>query len=281
MTAKRQPTPVYRSAPDGRRLLNGSVPSADSTTVQQGRLDALQGTPAMPEFVDRGFLIRTGHAAAISHNGHVRDMNEDFAYIDDSMWIVADGMGGHAHGDIAAQTTVAVAANHLRSHGVNALTVAEAVELADDKIQDRFGGRLAGPRSPGSTLVIAARHDDGERVIGAWVGDSRAYLWSDDSDTGDGHLTRLTYDHADSSGGLSQAMGHLRHGHQLSTIQFVPNPGDRLLICTDGLTKMLNDNSISDVFRAGRSPVDTGAALIAGALDRGGFDNVTVTVTDL
>jgi serine/threonine protein phosphatase PrpC len=272
---------VYRISSDGRQLLNGSVSNPDSRDVADTRLDALTGGPIMPTFIDQGFCVITSDSAAMSHVGRVRERNEDFAYIDDRMWIVADGIGGHAHGDLAAQTAVTAAAEHLHTHGVNALTVAEAVEVADDMIQDRFGGRLAGPRSPGSTLVIAARHDDGERVIGAWVGDSRAYLWTGDPDSGEQQLTRLTYDHADQHGGLSQAMGHLRRGHRLSTIEFFPNPGDRLLLCTDGLSKMLPEDTISDVFRLDRGAVDTSSALIANALDRGGYDNVTVTVTDL
>jgi len=244
-------------------------------------------------------------ACALSDAGHRRPDNEDSVSADErtGLLIVADGMGGHAAGEVAS----AVAIDVIRAHAARRRTAASAapgtpggtarlearlvaaIEEADRAIRDRAAAepRLAGM---GTTVVAALALDT--QVTVAHVGDSRAYLLHDDT------LTRLTEDHTLvgemlQAGRLNarQARAHrLRNvltrslgngrGPVLVDVQSVAwTPRDRLLLCSDGLSTAVTDTRIRSIMvRAG---LDLDAAcrrLVAAANDAGGKDNISVIV---
>ena len=121
----------------------------------------------------------------------------------------------------------------------------------------------------GTTLVLA--HRRAEQLWVMHVGDSRAYLL-----TGDG-MRRLTTDHSN-RGYLTQALG-IREGVTPDLVEAAVTAGDRLLLCTDGLTNMVMDGDIADLLACG-TPQEAVDRLVGTALERGGLDNVTVVVAD-
>jgi serine/threonine protein phosphatase PrpC len=207
--------------------------------------------------------------------GHVRRRNEDSLLVDESTGVlaVADGLGGHPCGDLASQTAVAslrdaVAGGPSEDADMgewltSALLVAHRAVLAeagDDP--DREG--------MATTAVIAAVADE-EATI-AHVGDSRAYLLANDA------LQPVTRDHG-MGGYITQALG-LDRLVTPDVVHLKLAPGDRLLLCTDGLTNMVDDHGIAILLGQGdvRQATD---AMVETALANGGIDNVTVIVIEV
>jgi serine/threonine protein phosphatase PrpC len=227
-----------------------------------------------------------GHA---THTGWWREHNEDsyLAAPDVGLWIVADGLGGHADGQIASAVVVAHVAERLRA----GLSLPEALSSSHAAVLEAVGhGR--GRTGMASTAVALHIQDAVYQV--AWIGDSRAYLWDSR------HLTRLTRDHSFvqqllDSGALrpEAARGHPYRniltrciGSSDATSVFADTAGgdmhanDRILLCSDGLTGELSDAEIAEVFAAGLGAQETADRLVRRALGHGGSDNVTVLVVD-
>jgi protein phosphatase len=204
--------------------------------------------------------------------GYVRRRNEDSLLVEESIGVVAvaDGLGGHPCGDLASQTAVASLRDSVAGgldDGADtgewltrALLVAHRAVLAeagDDP--DREGM---------ATTVVLAVVDEGQATI-AHVGDSRAYLLAD------GALQALTRDHG-IGGYITQALG-LDRVVDPDVAHFDLSAGDRLLLCTDGLTNMVDDKGI--VLLLGKGvPTEATDALVEAALGNGGIDNITVIV---
>jgi serine/threonine protein phosphatase PrpC len=216
-----------------------------------------------------------GHMQVASRTevGHVRRRNEDSLLVDESTGVlaVADGLGGHPCGDLASQTAVAslreAVAGGLPEDAdtgewlTSALLVAHRAVLAEAGDDPERAGMA-------TTAVLAAVADE-EATI-AHVGDSRAYLLAD------GALQPLTRDHG-MGGYITQALGLDRLiAPDVVRVNSLA-PGDRLLLCTDGLTNMVDDAAIALLLSAGdvRQATD---ALVEEALGNGGIDNVTVIV---
>ncbi len=236
--------------------------------------------------------------------GLVRPSNQDaFAVLNDvSLWIVADGMGGHAGGDVASRLAVESITEQVRRHaGTGSLyqagpaqtetSLSQLIEAAHQTIRKHA---FAHPHlsGMGTTVVVLGLPSGSIPCLSlAHVGDSRAYLLRAQT------LIQLTQDHSlveehVRSGLLApqEAATHpLRHvltralgiGETVepdtSTHRFQPD--DLILLCTDGLTKMLDDGQIADtLIHAGRSPEVACRLLIEEANRRGGEDNVTVVV---
>lgn len=230
-------------------------------------------------------------SAARSHEGALRELNED-RFIDLSdvgLWAVADGMGGHQAGDMAAQMTVdalgalvendfapAPAAIHDAIEGVNARLLARVSK----------GGVSA---ASGSTL-IALIADRGSYTC-LWAGDSRAYLLRG------GQLVPISHDHSlvqemVDAGLLSaeEARSHPRsnvitravgvvNDLRLEAVTGNLEIGDRLLLCSDGLTATLEEKHIATLLA--KSELATAAdALLAAALAGRARDNVTFVLID-
>jgi len=246
----------------------------------------------------------TWRGAGLTDIGRVRASNQDgFAVLNDvGLWIVADGMGGHAGGDVASRLAVESITEQVRRHaGTDSLSQArqawtetqlrQLIEAAHHTIRNNafehphLGGM-------GTTVVVLSIPSGSiPRLSLAHVGDSRAYLLRA------GTLFQLTQDHSlveehVRSGRLSRqdaATHPLRHvltralgiedavEPDSSTHQLQPD--DLILLCTDGLTKMLDDGRIADtLLYTGRSPEAACLALVEEANRRGGEDNVTVVV---
>jgi len=229
--------------------------------------------------------------AAQSDTGLVRDSNEDSAYAGPYLLAVADGVGGQAAGEVAsATTTYVVSANALAHQGSHPLRL---LQLAIDDARSQVrAGVAADPARLGMATTLTAILTDGERFGLAHVGDSRAYLLRD------GGLVPLTVDHTlvqalldtgriTPEEAVASQMGHIVL--QAIDAESVPTPdllwldlreGDRLLLCSDGLTDLVPDVEILDLLGAG-SRSEAAAALVAAALTAGGKDNVTCVVADV
>lgn len=233
--------------------------------------------------------------------GHVRASNQDaLALLDDcGVWLVADGMSGHPAGDIAAQTAVAEATQRareraawLREHTDTASEfLSDLVTSANRRIHDLM---LANPslKGMGTTFVALAITPTPTPVAHvAHLGDSRAYLYRT------GQLKQLTRDHTlvekfvrrgliDAATALTHPDRHILTKGLGMGADMQPEmtstpvtPYDLILLCSDGLTKMLEDAAISSILsHAQGDPRRACHDLIEQALHRGGEDNVTVIV---
>jgi protein phosphatase len=213
---------------------------------------------------------------------------------------VADGMGGAASGEHASLLAIVTGLRLvLNTNRWNmAMDSAEARELVA-KMQQYFSQvdralidqARADPRLAGMGTTLIVSYSVGDSLFVVHAGDSRAYLLRG------GHLERLTRDHTLSqlladSGQISHRdaethskrhvltnyLGGPTHGVKAEIQSFRLEDQDRLLLCSDGLTDMVDDPTIAAILRDHPEPADACRALIAKALDRGGSDNVTVTL---
>jgi protein phosphatase len=235
-------------------------------------------------------------AASHSHVGRVRSANQDrFGDFEDGrgsrLLVVADGMGGHRGGETASRLAVeAIGEVFERSEEPLGKRMSTAIETANQRVHRCAGAdpELAGM---GTTVVALCIGEGGEAWV-AHVGDSRLYLLRD------GRLGALTADHSlvaemHRQGLLSaeEAQVHPRRneltrsvgvavGVEAEVSRIALEPGDRLLLCSDGLCGYLGDEEIREVLESERPP---GAArkLVDRANARGGYDNVTVQVVTI
>jgi len=229
-----------------------------------------------------------------SHVGLVRSDNEDaFAPASDDasegpvVIAVADGMGGHAAGEVASRLAIeAVTA----AGGSDLPDPYDLVRRANIAVIDAIAAdpSLAGM---GTTLTLGVFEPAGRLRLGH-VGDSRAYLLRNAS------LGKLTHDHTVvaeliAAGHLteSEARSHPhRHlvtrsvgieGIEIDETDVELSPGDRVLLCTDGLTSMVSDDEIAQLLVNAPSPAAAAWRLIDAANTAGGYDNTTVAVVDV
>ncbi|MDP8900443.1 MAG: Stp1/IreP family PP2C-type Ser/Thr phosphatase [Actinomycetota bacterium] len=230
----------------------------------------------------------------VTDPGKVRQNNEDALLVgdggDETLFVVADGVGGFEAGEVASSIAIDV----LRNLGPDD-SFERAIEEANRRIlaAGRGDDRLSGM----STTVVAARFGGSRRepvVEIAHVGDSRAYLFRD------GELKPVTEDHSlvaelVRSGDLTreQAFEHpqknlitralgTEDGVTVDTAVLPVEVGDRFVLCSDGLTDMVREEGMKEIL--GRHPEDPEGAvrdLLAAALEAGGNDNITVVVVDV
>lgn len=221
--------------------------------------------------------------------GYVRDHNEDSLIIIPPLFAVADGMGGHEAGEIASEITVntlaELAPSHLDAEGLTA-----AVEAANYNVM-KASRQGIGRDGMGTTLTAAML--EGERLLIAQVGDSRAYLLHK------GHLQQITRDHslmADliEAGQITPEEARVHPNRSVITraigsdIHMRPDiyelnvdAGDRILLCSDGLSSMISNNAIESIMRRQSDAQHCADELVTAALENGGADNVTVVVADV
>ena len=221
--------------------------------------------------------------------GCVRDHNEDSLVVAPPLFAVADGMGGHAAGEVASEIAVNVLAE-LAPKDLDGAGLEQAVEEANREIiRAARDGR--GRDGMGTTLTACMLEN--ERLVIAQVGDSRAYLLHH------GKLQQLTRDHslmADMIEAGQLTPEEARHHPQRSVITRAlgsdPNTrpdmyeinvetGDRLLVCSDGLSSMIEDEQIEAVMRRVPDPQRCASQLVNEAIAAGGHDNVTVIVSNV
>jgi len=215
-----------------------------------------------------------------THPGRVRESNEDAVGVDEArrIWLVADGMGGHACGEVASAIVVDTIL------GAAELSLKDAVKAAHRAIIDAVA-RDSRCEGMGSTVVAVIARDHAAEIV--WVGDSRAYLWRA------GALSRVTRDH--SVGELlrehnrlseeeirvhpqrdlvTQTLGH--HEPHPGSVALDLRAGDTILLCSDGLHGELRDDEIAAVLKDAIALDETADRLVDGALAKGGRDNVSV-----
>lgn len=227
----------------------------------------------------------------MTHTGRVRPVNEDrfLAKPQNGVWLVADGMGGHSHGDVAA-SMIAQAAGRVGHHAVHEAKLQDFREQIFTVNQDiRNLTQEHGLGVMGSTLV--ALLVTGQQFSVVWSGDSRLYL------NRGNRMTQLSRDHTqvqqmldngtlDPAGAASfkgkniilHAIG-VRETPHLDLISSELRDGDTFILCSDGLTAHLSALEIQDIVLS-QAPEAACRSLIDGALERGGSDNVTVVVVN-
>lgn len=230
--------------------------------------------------------------SASTHRGKVRKMNEDsvIALPEHGIWVVSDGMGGHAGGDFASQAVVdsvamievGLPAGELLKALRTAILNANDVILAE---ADSRGGVTIGATVV--SLVIADGH-----FASVWAGDSRLYrlqggqiemLTSDHSVVAElVHAGQMDWDEAEMhphSNAVTRAVG-VSDDLKLDKIRGAIYPGDRFLLCSDGLTKYATFGILQKALSS--EPIETVAEKLQQiALDGGGADNISVIVVDV
>jgi PPM family protein phosphatase len=228
--------------------------------------------------------------SATSDVGRVRKNNQDSGFASDHLLVVADGMGGAAAGDTASAETVQVMR---RLHDAHPEDILGALAGAVQRANDRLGEIIEhDPSVEGMGTTVTAVMLDGDTMGLAHIGDSRAYLLRA------GRLQQLTSDHTFVQGLVdegriseSEARSHPhrslllraldgRHEAEPDLTMFEVRPGDRLLVCSDGLCGYVDDAAIQNVLGSG-TPDAAAAALQQMALDAGGPDNITCVVGDV
>jgi len=239
-------------------------------------------------------MATVSHSAAASHVGKIRTNNQDSGYAGRALFIVADGMGGHAGGDIAsaiatkrvmeADTPYESAAE--AEFALQASLIAANSQLAETVFEH---AELTGM---GTTVSALAVLDD--QVAIAHIGDSRIYLLRD------GELSQITIDHTfvqrlvDSGriteqeamvhprrSVLMRVLGDVESAPEIDTSILATLAGDRWLLCSDGLTGVVSHSGIAAAFSSGMDAQAVADRLVKESLDGGAPDNVTVVIVDI
>lgn len=221
--------------------------------------------------------------------GTVREQNEDSLIVQPPLYVVADGMGGHAAGEVASEIAVRTIAELAPDHA-DAEALGRAVEQAN---RDIMNAALLGEGREGMGTTCTAAILEGRHLVIAQVGDSRAYLLHQ------GVLTQITRDHSlmanmIDAGQITPEEARTHPSRSVITRALGNDPntvpdlyeinveaGDRLLLCSDGLSSMLEDAEIQAVMNRIPDAQRCASTLVSGALVAGGLDNVTVVVVNV
>jgi protein phosphatase len=228
--------------------------------------------------------------AALSDVGRVRKDNQDSGFASEHLLVIADGVGGAARGDIASSTAVqALRRLDEAPPGDMLEALAGAIHRAHDRIAELVE---QDPALDGTSTTVTAALFDGHRVGVAHIGDSRGYLLRD------GTLSQLTKDHTFvqsliDEGRITEDEART-HPHRNLILRAVDGvhetdpdlfyielaPGDRLLLCSDGASGVLDHDRLADIL--GTGSVDYAVVeLIRSSLDAGSSDNITCVVADV
>ncbi len=235
---------------------------------------------------------------SITNIGIRRKLNQDFVYTSEqpvgnlpNLFIVADGMGGHNAGDYASKVTVETMVEKIGASSETESTriLEEAIRTANELIRRR-ASESADLEGMGTTVVAATL--DGDRLCVANVGDSRLYVANHKE------IRQITKDHSwveemVRRGGLGREEARNHPDKNIITravgaddeikVDFFSvqlKEGDLILMCTDGLTNMLEDEEIRMVLDGARDMVEKAEELVAAANERGGRDNISVILID-
>ncbi|HEV3402544.1 MAG TPA: Stp1/IreP family PP2C-type Ser/Thr phosphatase [Acidimicrobiales bacterium] len=236
-------------------------------------------------------VLRSGAATDV---GRVRESNEDrYLTRDDvGLFAVADGVGGHQAGEVASQMSVETLEEAFEEPTTEGLVT--AVKEANQAVW-HLAQSASEKRGMGTTLTaVALVQEDGEEHLAvANVGDSRAYLFQQ------GELTQLTEDHSlveelyrDGQISREEAEVHPQRSIitralgmepeiEVDSWQLIPYRGDRILLCSDGLTNEVSDERIESTLRRISDPQEVAQELVRQARANGGNDNITVVVIDV
>ncbi len=220
--------------------------------------------------------------------GQVRDHNEDnfLALPEKSLWLIADGMGGYEAGEVASAIVVEEVPKLLDQ----GMSLQEALEETHRSVHL---AAEAGKGEPGMGSTAVALQLEGNSFEIAWVGDSRAYLWDGTS------MMQLTRDHSFvqqllDSGAISdqealehpqrnvisQALGAAMKNVRPDVVKGKLAKGDKILLCSDGLTSELSDQEISTIIAREKITQAATELLVEAANKKGGHDNITVILVE-
>ncbi|HWS59146.1 MAG TPA: protein phosphatase 2C domain-containing protein [Actinotalea sp.] len=220
-----------------------------------------------------------------------RQYNEDSLLAYPPVFLVADGMGGHCAGDVASRIAVEEFSQLAGRTSVVPDDVHGAVHRTAGRLRDAVpDGRTAGTTVAGVALVA---HEGGAHWLVFNIGDSRVYRYADD------RLQQISVDHSVVQElldhgviGPAEVAGHPErhiitraigtHAEPEPDYWLLPvGPGDRMLVCTDGLTVVLGDDVLAQVLRMPGHPQDAAGTLVARAVAGGATDNITAVVVDV
>lgn len=239
-------------------------------------------------------MATTGKSAAVTHVGKIRANNQDSGYAGKQLFVVADGMGGHAGGDVASaialtrivETDKAYASAHDAEFALQASLIAANSLLAETVFEH--------PELTGMGTTVSGILRVGNQIALAHIGDSRIYLLRD------GILTQISADHTFvqrlvDSGRITQeeaavhprrsvlmrVLGDVDSSPEIDTAVLDTRPDDRWLLCSDGLSSYVSDDKIETVLAAKTSAKVAADRLVKESLDQGAPDNVTVVIVDI
>ena len=239
-------------------------------------------------------MATVSHSAAASHVGKIRSNNQDSGYAGRSLFVVADGMGGHAGGDVAssiATKRIIEADQHYASaqdaeFALQAALIGANAQLAETVFEH---AELTGMGTTVSAIVVLENE-----VAIAHIGDSRIYLLRDNE------LSQITIDHTFvqrlvDSGRITEAeamvhprrsvlmrvLGDVEASPEIDTSILATIAGDRWLLCSDGLTGVVSHTAMASALASGANAQDVADLLVKESLDGGAPDNVTVVIVDV
>lgn len=230
--------------------------------------------------------------SAATDVGLQRNNNED-TYLSSpevGLWAVADGMGGHAAGEVAS----AIAAETLQHQISQGATLADAIQSAHKEI---LAAAASGKGGAGMGSTIVALHSIGNHYEVAWVGDSRAYLWSPRADdplkqiTTDhsyvqllyqtGAITALELETHPEKNIITQCLGSIELDRVTVDItEGEWKKGEWIVLCSDGLSDAVTSDDIATILSTSPNVQQATKALIDSALSHGGRDNITVAIIE-
>ena len=226
---------------------------------------------------------------ARSDVGLVRGHNEDSFLVKAPLFAVCDGMGGHAAGEVASGIAVQTIAEHAPEHA-DEILLGAAVEAANNAVLE---GAATGVGKPGMGCTATCALIENNQMCIAHVGDSRIYLLHA------GTLVRITHDHSYveelvDAGELTADEARIHPSRSIITRALGSDPdmyadhftldvstGDRIILCSDGLSSMVSDKDIEELAISNVTPQAAADTLVSAALTAGGHDNVTVIVVDV
>lgn len=239
-------------------------------------------------------MATTSKSAAVSHVGKIRSNNQDSGYAGAHLFVVADGMGGHAGGDVASAIAIKhiAEADHAFSSGAEAVAALEAALISANGVLAATvfdHGELTGMGTTVSGMVLV-----GSEVAIAHIGDSRIYRLRGST------LTQITSDHTfvqrlvDSGritideaavhprrSVLMRVLGDVDATPEIDTMVEQTQQGDRWLICSDGLSSYVPEDKIVAAFGSDHDAQEVAERLVKESLDQGAPDNVTVVIVDI
>jgi PPM family protein phosphatase len=221
--------------------------------------------------------------------GCVRELNEDSLFCGEQFWLVADGMGGHACGEVASQMAIDDIANCYRQTG----DLAQAIQVSHENIV-KAGQQDQTKSGMGTTVVALSSTLQAYQV--AWVGDSRAYLFDQTKQ----RLTQLSQDHSlivrliqagliseedakkhPQRHMITQCLGSVEiHELQVDTLEAQWQANQQILLCSDGLTDEVEDSRIASILAKDDSNSSKIKQLIEQAKQAGGKDNISIILVD-
>jgi serine/threonine protein phosphatase PrpC len=231
--------------------------------------------------------------SAVTHPGLERENNEDcfLSLPEQGLWLIADGMGGHEAGEVAS----AIVRTTIQNNFLDLKTLGETIQISHRAVLDAAN---QGEGAPGMGSTVVALYSNQRQYEIAWVGDSRAYLWTYTPEGG--RLERLTRDHSYvqmlfKSGAITedeieqhparniitQCLGSAELEEvQVDTVQGQWQKDQWILLCSDGLSDEVDDDTIAELlFQSANCDVAVDQLLHA-ALTNGGHDNITVQIIE-